>query len=345
MINKLKTIYIDPYSKDYYEDQLFDRTNLVLNRDDNLAPFIRLRQTLLNQGADVHTADFFGKEVNEKQTCDYYSLGVLGNYKSLGAGADVRRRAFVIFEPPVVAPHLYHALPELTAAFDHVYMHNITGDGYTLQGVDQSKLVQLFWPQPYKGVLEKHWEKTDRLNRIVVINGNHRPRSRPGELYSKRIEAMVALTKIDAVDLYGVGWAKWWSHRTMWAPYWRHRKTLLSIYHGSCVSKYETLSGYQFSLCFENMIMTGYVTEKLFDCLYAGTIPLYLGAPNIDSLIPSDVYIDCRKFDSWEAMRREVSSMSHSQINKMRDAGRAYLNSKEFLRYYDSMLSVVNVSK
>lgn len=40
--------------------------------------------------------------------------------------------------------------------------------------------------------------------------------------------------------------------------------------------------------------MTGYMTKKLFDCLYVGTIPLHLGAPDISSLIPPEAYIDCR---------------------------------------------------
>ena len=340
----IKTIYIDPSYSDYNEDRLFDSGNRLLNRDDTLAPFIRMRDALTSQGAIVHTADFLEQNASHTVVADYYSFGTLTNFKRLGTRTDVRLRAFVIFEPPIVAPHLYRALPELTSAFDYVYVHNTVGDGYALQGVDQSKLVQLFWPQPHKGVLEKYWGKTDRVRRIVVINGNHKPKVRTGELYSRRIEAMAHLAMADAVDLYGVGWHKWWSTRSMWVPYWRHRRTLLSIYHGSCASKYETLSNYQFSLCFENMAMEGYVTEKIFDCLYAGTIPLYLGAPNIDSLIPSDIYIDCRKYDTWDAMWREVNNMSDSEITKMRDAGLDYLNSMDFMKYYDSMRSIIEVA-
>ena len=335
-------VFIDPPSNHYYQNKMFDGKDDKLNRDGCLLPYHRLAETLIEQSVQVNTADLFALRAGEAAVGDYYSFGILDNFKQLKKQG-ISLKGFLLFEPPIVCPETYRALPALTAAFDRVYVHNIIGDGYSLQGVDKSKLRQLFWPQPFKGVLEQHWEKGERLNRIVVINGNHKPRSQAGELYSKRIEAMGALAKVDAIDLYGVGWDKWWSRRSMWLPYWLNRGMLLSIYHGSCVSKYETLSRYRFSLCFENMRMTGYVTEKLFDCLYAGTIPLYLGAPDINSLIPAEVYIDCRKFASWEAMWREISRMSDSQVNTIRDAGRSYLKSKEYLTYYDSLLSVVEL--
>jgi len=337
----VKQIFIDPPSKAYYEDRLFDDANPVLNRDDTLAPFIRLRVDLEQQGIILHTVDYLAQQMNHEQVSDYYSLGILENYQRLNARDDVRLRAFMIFEPPVVDPRLYRALPELTAAFDQVYVHNVHGDGYSLKGVDQSKLRKLYWQQTHKGVLDDFWQREERLNRIVMINGNHKPVSRNGDLYSTRIEALAVLAKVDAVDLYGRGWERWWSRNSMWLPYWRHRSTLMSIYKGACKSKFEVLSQYAFALCFENMEMEGYITEKLFDCLYAGTIPLYLGAKDISDLIPEGVYIDCRKYTSWVAMWHEISGMSSEQISAMREAGRAYLNSKAFLRYYDSLLSVV----
>lgn len=337
-------VFIDPPSNHYYQNKMFDGKDDKLNRDGCLLPYHRLATALKAQGIQINTADIFFQRADATAHDDYYSFGILDNFEKLEKQGALLK-GFLLFEPPIVCPETYQILPELTAAFDRVYVHNIIGDGYSLQGVDQSKLRKLFWPQPFKGVLEQHWGKGDRLNRIVVINGNHKPKSRTGELYSRRIEAMAALAKLDVVDLYGVGWDKWWSRRSMWLPYWQHRRMLLSIYHGSCVSKYETLSHYLFCLCFENMNMTGYITEKLFDCLYAGTIPLYLGAPDISSLMPAEVYIDCRKFASWEEMWRVISGMSESQINRIREAGRTYLNSREFLTYYDALLPVVEVPK
>lgn len=338
--NQAKSIYVDPSYKAYYENRLFDHTNPVLNRDDTLAPFIRLRVALEQQGINLQTADFLVQRESQEQFGDYYSLGVLENYAQLKTRDDVRLQAFVIFEPPVVDPRLYRTLPELTAAFDRVYVHNTEGDGYSLDGVDQSKLRKLYWPQPHKDVLTEFWNRDERFHRIVIINGNHKPVSYNSELYSKRIEVLAVLSKYGSVDLYGRGWERWWSRNSMWFPYWRHRRTLMSIYKGACASKYEVLSQYEFALCFENMAMKGYVTEKVFDCLYAGTVPLYLGAKDITDLIPENAYIDCRKFTTWEEMHDKVMKMTIAEIQSMRAAGRAFIQSEQGLKYYDSLIAI-----
>jgi hypothetical protein len=338
--DQAKCIYVDPSYKAYYEDRLFDQTNPVLNRDDTLAPFIRLRVALKQQGIDLHTADFLVQRESQDRFCDYYSLGELENYEQLKARDDVRLQAFVIFEPPVVDPRLYRALPELTATFDRVYVHNTEGDGYSLDGVDQSKLRKFYWPQPHKDVLTGFWNRDERFHRTVMINGNHKPVSYNSELYSKRIEALTTLSKYGSVDLYGRGWERWWSRNSMWFPYWRNRRTLMSIYKGTCASKYEVLSHYDFALCFENMAMKGYVTEKIFDCLYAGTIPLYLGAKDITDLIPENAYIDCTKFTSWDEMHDKVMKMTIAETQSMRAAGRAFIQSEKGLKYYNSLIPI-----
>lgn len=338
--NASDTTYVDPPSPAYYEDKLFDTSNTTLNRDDSLVPYARVRQAYRAAGKELRTADYLMNAPGRAEVSNYYSLGVLDNYKVLLKRPDVCLKAFVIFEPPVVDPRLYKALPELTAAFETVYVHNTTGDGYSLEGVDASRLRQLYWPQPRDEVISQYWERTERLDRIVVINGNHIPRKVPHELYSKRIEAMASLAQMGVVDLYGRGWAKWWSRASLWLPYWKNRRTLMSIYKGACESKYEVLSQYKFSLCFENMAMKGYVTEKIFDCLYAGTVPLYLGATDISDLVPESAYIDCRRFSSWVKMQEFVARITDEQLHAMRKAGSAFLCSAQGKKYYNSLLGV-----
>jgi hypothetical protein len=338
-----REVFIDPSSKAYYKDGLFDTFNAVLNRDDTLAPFVRLRHSEQEQGASLRTADYLMRNDNQGRPADYYSLGVLENYKILLARSEVTLRAFVILEPPVVDPRLYRALPELTSAFERVYVHNTSGDGYSLKNVQQLKLHKLHWPQPRKEVILTLWNRRDRLDRIVVINGNHRPRPVKGELYSKRIEAMTALAKLGVVDLYGRGWEQWWSRSSMWLPYWRNRQSLMGIYKGACDSKFEVLSQYKFCLCFENMAMQGYITEKIFDCFYAGTIPLYLGATDIADLIPADAYIDCRRFSSWEQMSYAIAKLPSEKIESLKNAGREFVKSPEGLMYFNSLTQIFNV--
>ncbi len=339
--DQVRHIFLDPPSKAYYEDKLFDHSNPVLNRDDTLAPFIRLRDALASSNVEMHTADRLLELDSAPGFSEYYSFGILDNYARLQAMGKVRLCAFVVFEPPVVDPRLYKALPELTAAFERVYVHNIHGDGYSLDGVDQSRLRKLYWPQPRRDVLASYWENENRLHRMVMINGNHKPASKNQELYGMRIEALVELAETGVVDLYGRGWERWWSRSSMWLPYWRNRRTLMSIYQGACSSKYEVLSRYEFALCFENMAMDGYVTEKIFDCFYAGAVPLYLGARDIADLIPASAYIDCRKYGNWQEMWRDIDGMSHVQIKEMKEAGREFLQGELFSDYYHALHSIV----
>ncbi|MGI0011511.1 MAG: glycosyltransferase family 10 domain-containing protein, partial [Nitrosopumilaceae archaeon] len=91
------------------------------------------------------------------------------------------------------------------------------------------------------------------------------------------------------------------------------------------------------------MTMDGYITEKIFDCLYAGTIPLYLGAPDISEIIPDNAYVDCRKFSSWHQMWDEICNMPENQIESMRQAGLDFLTSKNGLRFYNSLNDIFEI--
>jgi hypothetical protein len=53
-------------------------------------------------------------------------------------------------------------------------------------------------------------------------------------------------------------------------------------------TKLETIARYKFTLAFENSISQDYVTEKFFDPLTAGSVPVYRGAPNIDDFAPGE---------------------------------------------------------
>jgi hypothetical protein len=53
-------------------------------------------------------------------------------------------------------------------------------------------------------------------------------------------------------------------------------------------TKLAVLAGYKFDLSFENAIDRDYVTEKFYDPLLAGSVPVYLGAPNVDQFTPGE---------------------------------------------------------
>ena len=100
-----------------------------------------------------------------------------------------------------------------------------------------------------------------------------------------------------------------------------------------CKDKLLTVSKYKFVLCFENVSWPGYVTEKIIDCLVAGTIPIYLGANDIDQFVPRGVFIDQREFSSNEQLYKYIESMSEADAMKIINAGTEFLRSAEGLEF------------
>ena len=106
-------------------------------------------------------------------------------------------------------------------------------------------------------------------------------------------------------------------------------------------TKMNVISEYKFTLAFENAIAPDYVTEKFFDPLVAGSVPIYLGAPNIKEFAPGEhCYIDTSDFTSPKHLAKFIKN-----LNKEADAYAAYHAWREMpLRpEFQSMLEEVAV--
>ncbi len=69
---------------------------------------------------------------------------------------------------------------------------------------------------------------------------------------------------------------------------------------------------YLFTVAIENTFEYDYVTEKLWQPLAAGSVPLYLGAPNIDDWLPCTNYsciINLRQFKSPQEVATLVNTL------------------------------------
>lgn len=83
--------------------------------------------------------------------------------------------------------------------------------------------------------------------------------------------------------------------------------------HGAS-TKLATIANYRFTLAFENTISTDYVTEKFFEPLFVGSVPIYLGAPNVDSFAPGDhCFINVNDFASVAGLAEYISMMSDDE--------------------------------
>jgi hypothetical protein len=95
--------------------------------------------------------------------------------------------------------------------------------------------------------------------------------------------------------------------------------------------KEEALLDYRFSIVIENSKTDNYFTEKLIDCFAVGTIPIYWGAPNVDS------YFDSRGMiivNSVEEIKEWVGKLNESEYLARKEY--AALNLKKVIEeHYD----------
>ena len=328
--------FIDPPAADYDDERFFDVKNSALNRDNAILPFYNLKVDLEKEGYKVTTFNRYPEyKEHELKGALYISFSRKRDPQML-ADLGLRLFAFYLLEPPLTDQKMYDSLAGLTQKFENVFVHNTTGDNYNLKDVDTSKLRKLYWPQPMAIAPASVWENTNRFNKIVIINGHHKPRSFAGrELYSQRIKWGVALDKFMDVDLFGRGWMKKYSRSNLWLVYILNYLKIKKIYKGPCQSKIETMSKYKFSLCFENLQMDGYITEKIFDCFFAGTVPIYWGCTDIEKWIPVGCYIDIRKFSTAKELSVFLKSLSDDEIKTYKKNGKEFLASIQAVGYFD----------
>ena len=103
-----------------------------------------------------------------------------------------------------------------------------------------------------------------------------------------------------------------------------------SVYLGPTDAKIATLGRYRFAICYENQVLKGWITEKIFDCFRAGTVPVYWGEPEIETHIPPECYIDRRRFASYDELGEFLRSLGPDEVESYRQAARDFLGSAAF---------------
>ena len=71
-------------------------------------------------------------------------------------------------------------------------------------------------------------------------------------------------------------------------------------------AKKKLMRSYAFVTAFENSYYPGYVSEKLLDALASGTLPIYLGAPNVWSMVPRDSLLNVNDYPTYDAIADRI---------------------------------------
>lgn len=168
----------------------------------------------------------------------------------------------------------------------------------------------------------------------VMISGNKSLNSNEcsKDLYLERrkIIKWFESNKPTEFDLFGQGWKI--PSSLLNYPYlsklWRKNNLpgSISSYRGVAQGKYSILNNYTFNICFENCIYPDYVTEKLFDAIISGCVPIYWGADYMENILPKECFVDASAFPSISDLVFFCDSMSPKELEKIRDAGRHFIN-------------------
>lgn len=304
-------------------NKLFDGTaNAIENRDDYFHFFQVLNDRLKERGHSITASPTYigGFDIVLHEFYDKKSTLVKGPLHYL-----------LLMESPIVKPHDFDTK-------NHQHFDKIFTWSDNLCSSDPKKYVK----NSYCFDLERAIAPKPFSARKFCINisGNKFSKN-PNELYSMRLDLIKWFEKFHPgqLDLYGQDWDRVLiTGRRIFRSLNRipsigrllFKINPRSSYVGRAQSKMGTLSNYKFSICFENAQgFNGYITEKIIDCLLAKTIPIYLGAQNIQDYVPSGCYIDMRDFSNFENLYSYLKSIDEVGFNQYMDNMDQFLQSTQ----------------
>ena len=347
-------VYVDPPTHHLFQDRLFERAGNPFAGDNILAPYVAIHDRLTGAGMAVHTADLLPLRPDGRRNVvisfgapDRLVSHTVRKYAALARRPDVVLGSLFAMECPIVEPTLYRALPALAHSFRRILSWSDTAS--LLPFTRTPVAVRHFcWPQSYDAVHDHLWSRTDRKF-LMMMNANKLPRLYVDELYTARLRAVEFFERSGEIDLYGRNWDRMPARvgkirtpatlRRMVGWTWPLRQRLWPnpLYaaaaratRGPARSKSEVLARYRFALCFENSVLKGWMTEKLFDCFFAGTVPVYWGAPDVLDWVPAECFIDMRRFRDFADLRSFLHALPPAEERRYRDAARAFLASDRF---------------
>lgn len=294
---------------DYLKSNLiFDESGI--HRDDIFDRFVELRKGFNELGYDLSTDDINTIEESELVLYSSNMPEVL---------PIVKDKSFIILsESEFIRPDNYDTSKH--ESFSKIFTWH---DDF----VDGEKYIKLNYAHKFPDVIKSNFQ-TRKLCHLISANKKP-PHSVVNDLYCKRVEAIRWFEQNHACDfdLFGVNWNKL-TYSSNKLTKLMSKLTLLEVlvnklffkgypsYKGKVDNKKEIAEGYRFSICFENAKnIPGYITEKIFDSFFAGCIPIYWGANNIQDYIPGNCYIDMRDFSSFDELYEYISNVSEDEYN------------------------------
>ena len=291
-----------PWSEAGLQDNIFVINDPEKNVDHRNEPVLDMKKEFERRGDSIHTIDFF----LDLKEVDYFLFFEL-DWKWLLRVIRIGKADSMIYcnaEPPVVNPL---NCPKGYRFLGRFFPYILT---WNSDWVDGKTVFKRNIPYFFEDDIGQVNFKNRKL--LTSISGNKKS-THPDELYSEREKVITFFEKNypEEFDFYGTGW-----------EYSEHL-----AYRGKVDKKAEIYHLYRFAICFENMKnIKDYVTEKIFDCLTSGVVPIYAGAKNIEEYVPKDCFIDYWQFHDHKALAEHLKSIDERTYQAYLDAAQRFLH-------------------
>jgi len=221
---------------------------------------------------------------------------------------------------------------------------------YDVDEVDGQKV---FW-LPYSldiqaGRQKREWALTQARPHLLGMVNSWKKSEMPGDLYRKRNRLAIQAGKTLKGEMFlaGSGWDRHLVYSLKWqrslAKRWPSLARRLfqwptSAYQGVLgfgEAKLQALAKCEFALVPENCSsLRGYITEKIFNALFAGCIPIYQGHPEATRWLPPEAFLPMERFRSGAQMVQFLRSMTREEREAYREAGTRFLEGKA-MEFFD----------
>jgi hypothetical protein len=292
--------------------------------DELLTPLKELKKYATAQGIEVASVDIM--DVGTADAVVFIDMPEKNNqYLTLARDAG-KSLYLLVLESKLIRKENY--LSENYAIFNKIFT-------YDDSLIDNSKFFKINYSFLFPASIPRDLSIKEKL--CTMIAGN-KSVHHPLELYSKRIEVIrwFEQNHPEDFDLYGIGWDDGTLGRLFpreltrrWEWLRRLGSPVFPSWRGRVLRKRDVMGRYRFAFCFENIMdVPGYITEKIFDAFFSGTIPVYRGTVNVTDHIPAGCFIDLRNFSSFEELYSFMINMSDKDYIRYLDTIESFLTSE-----------------
>lgn len=281
----------------FQNNRIFDEKNFTINRDDCQRQFIELKKNLLQDNIEINTVDI--TEIKNSDIAIFMNIPNI-NDEYLKDVIKYKIKSYAIINELDVI-HEENKLSEHHKYFCKIFT-------YQQDLIDNIKYFKTNYSFDFIDKVSKFNITAFKEKKLITLIANNKTIDSPLELYSERVKAIrwFERNQPNHFDLYGNGWNVYKGR----LHYFLTKKMFPSC-RGKIDNKVKILNKYKFCICYENAhSIPGWITEKIFDSFFAGTVPIYFGCKNITDYVDKNCFINFTDFDSYSDLFHHINTIS-----------------------------------